>query len=247
MAAYHRAAKAGGLVQGLKFLLKEWEELEQWPQLPESAKNGQPTLEGSLDIALAVQHAAEAENVRNKIGQIHKDILGVYRFSKGPPSVDLFWMPIAMVAAMQEVAIEDLTVVVLIHELAHGYTHLGRDIDGTRWEDDGFAKSDLEVTEGLAQFYTEVVSERLMTRTPGVLAAYHALLKLQSGPYCVHREWLSGDRVRMGETIRFTLIAARRYGQVGYDMWRNIMESTARRLDEGPGHAVYHSTTLSRE
>ena len=50
----------------------------------------------------------------------------------------------AMVAPMIDVAIEDLTVVVLIHELAHGYTHIGRDIDGTSWDDTAFAKSDLE-------------------------------------------------------------------------------------------------------
>src|SRR5271169_4975095 len=92
---------------------------------------------------------------------------------------------------MMGVAIEDLTVVVLTHELAHAYTHLGRDIDGARWGDEEFDKSALEVREGLAQFYTEVICEQLAPRTPGFLAAFQALLSLQSPPYLVHRAWLS--------------------------------------------------------
>ena len=61
-------------------------------------------------------------------------------------------MPIALIAAMINVRMEDLAVVTLAHELGHGYTHLGRDIDGTSWDTSGFSKSDSAVKEGLAQF-----------------------------------------------------------------------------------------------
>jgi hypothetical protein len=222
--------KVGGLIEGLKFLLQGWDQFEKWPSLPETAKNGQPVLDRALAIATSLQQAALAERVVQQIKAIHEDILGVYHFSTGGSAVDLYWLPIAMVAAMLDVQIEDLTVVVLIHELSHGYTHVGRDIDGASWDDIGFARSDLPVIEGLAQFYTEVISERLAVRTPSLLTAYQALLKLQSGPYLVHREWLEGDRRQIGETVRFTLIAARSHGRVSYDNWRGLMHETSNNL-----------------
>lgn len=219
--------KLGGLIQGLEFLLQGWSQLEKWPFLPETAKNGQPILDRALAIATALHHAALAEKVVEQIMDIREDILGVYRLGS---SVELYWLPIAMFAAMLDVAIEDLTVVVLIHELAHGYTHLGRDIDGTSWDDNGFGRSDLAVVEGLAQFYTELICERLAARTPSLTTAYQALLTRQRGPYIVHRDWLMGDRRRIGETVRFTLIAARNQGEVTYDHWLELMTQTSHNL-----------------
>ena len=37
--------------------------------------------------------------------------------------------------------------------------------------------------EGLAQFYTKVVAEKLSARSLAVLGAYERLLELQTGPY----------------------------------------------------------------
>lgn len=122
----------------------------------------------SLEIADALQKVALAQEVRDQIKEINEDILGAYRFPPGQDSwIELYWMPIAMVAAMLDVKIEDLTVVVLAHELTRGYTHLGKDIDGSRWERSAYAGTDLTVIEGLAQFYTEVVREKLASRVPG--------------------------------------------------------------------------------
>lgn len=223
--------KVGGLIDGLNFLLQSWEQFETWTSLPEAAKDGRPALDRALAITHSLQQAALAKKVMEQIQAIHDDILGVYRFSPGQGSaVDLYWLPIALGAAMLDVRIEDLTVVVLIHELAHGYTHIGRDIDGACWSDIGFGESELDVTEGLAQFYTEVVSERLASRTPNLLSAYQALLKLQSGPYLAHKDWIKGSSRQMGETVRFTLIAARSQGRVLYNQWRHLLADTKQNL-----------------
>ena len=219
--------KLGGLIQGLEFLLEDWNQFEQWASLPAEAKNGRGTLERALNIGISLQRAALGENVIEQIRSIHEDILGTYHPLPGQnSSVALYWLPIAMVSAMLDVEIEDLTFVVLTHELADGYTHLGRDIDGKSWDDKGFSGSDIRVVEGLAQFYTEVISERLAVRTPSLATAYQALLRLQSGPYLVHRDWLESDRRQIGETVRFTLIAARSHGSVHYDRWLELMAVT---------------------
>jgi len=180
---------------------------------------------------MALQKAAMAEQVHNEIKAICHDILGAYHFPEGQASwIALYWMPIAMFAAMLHVSIEDLTLVVLVHELTHGYTHLGRDIDGHQWHTVAFANSDAEITEGLAQFYTQVVVERLTARLPGPQQAFMRLLKLQSDPYQAHTEWLQDHRHHRGEAVRFALVAARHRSAITYAEWLRTLAETAANL-----------------
>lgn len=65
-------------------------------------------------------------------------------------SIEVYWAVIGLVAALLDVRIEDLTTVVLTHELAHAYTHLGYDIDGANWPGQCFAKTESVLKEGLA-------------------------------------------------------------------------------------------------
>jgi len=228
--------KIGGVVEGLRFILEDWPSFENWDRLPAPAKGAEPHLARSLEVAEILQQLAVAEEVRNQIRQIHKDILGVYRFTPGLASqVELYWMPIAMVAAMLDVRIEDLTVVVLAHELAHGYTHIGRDIDGIQWSDVGFSRSDLHIVEGLAQFYTEVVTNRLSSRAPGASLAYQGLLTLQGGPYKAHLEWVKNDPGQKGETVRFAMVSARSRGEVTLDDWNASLADTRSTLRRSRG------------
>jgi hypothetical protein len=101
--------------------------------------------------------------------------LGAYFFRV--PEVHLYWMVIGLVAGVLGISVESLTVVVAAHELAHAYTHLGRDIDGKRWDTEEFARADLNIVEGIAQFYTEVVSRKLEPRNPAVLPATGSCLR----------------------------------------------------------------------
>lgn len=229
--------KIGGLVEGAQFLLQEWERIEDWPKLPAKWKRMKKPLERSANFGIALQNLAIAEKVRKEIKKIDEDILGAYFYAKDC-KVELYWIPIAMVAAMTDVRIEDLTLVVLIHELAHGYTHLGSDIDGGQWDTHGFGQSSREVLEGLAQFYTHVITDSIATRTPGPQVAYEALLKLQSGPYLVHQAWLKRAPQRTGEIVRFTMVAARNQGSIDYPTWKRLMvKSSASLVKSKPSQA----------
>src|SRR5438045_984553 len=77
------------------------------------------------------------------------------------------WGVIGLVSDWVGSSVEDLTIVVLTHELAHAYTQLGADIDGRRWPAAAFRRADLPLTEGLAQYYTQAVLERLKDRFDG--------------------------------------------------------------------------------
>jgi hypothetical protein len=221
-----------GMISGLGHLTEKWEHFESWPDLPPSARNGQPLLDGALRIANALKDLPGPTAIFDQIREIEEDILGTYRFPLGRSSwVELYWMPIALVASAKNVRIEDLTVVVLAHELAHAYTHKGRDIDGRQWLDPDFGESDIKVLEGLAQYYTDVTARHLRVRWPEMIKAFKALLELQSEPYRVHKTWLEDSPQQRAEVIRFSLIQARTRDAIAHDQWLDIMAETQARLE----------------
>ena len=220
--------KLEAVIDGLGFLLADWERFERWDGLPLVASGGRPALNRAMHIAMALHGVSITRQVEDQMRMIEEDILGTYYFPRSRSAwVEIYWMPVAMVAGMLDVRPEDLAVVVLAHELAHAYTHLGRDIDGRRWDDEGFGGSDLAVVEGLAQFYTQSVAARLSDRSPGVETAFERLLRIQGKPYTQHQTWLSHAPRQRGEAVRFSMINARTRGPVRDDEWQRMLETAS--------------------
>src|SRR5208283_1566842 len=99
-------------------------------------------------------YAAKAELLK-RITEINEDILGVYmptaRLIPDRGQIEIYWVVIGAVARLLGVDDEGLAVVVMAHELAHAYTHVGLDSNRNRWED-GFWGCDPGIVEGLAQY-----------------------------------------------------------------------------------------------
>lgn len=166
------------------------------------------SLQETRTLAELLLKEAQRINLVQRILEVNEDVLGEYRFQRfgEQGSVALFWGVIGLVARWLAVAVEDLTAVVLAHELAHAYTHLGLDIDGLRWPALEFSTADLPVVEGLAQYYTFRVLSRLQAG-PGPLDAYQRLLANQPPDYRVHEPWV---RNLTPEIIRAAMLQVRR-------------------------------------
>ncbi len=173
----------------------------------------------------------EEVNLYKQISSIDEDILGAYFFRI--PLIHLYWMVIGTIAAMLDVAVEGLTIVVTAHELAHAYSHLGRDIDGERWDERKFADTDLRVVEGLAQFYTQVICEKINNRVPSALEAYRRLLTLQPEQYTVHKTWIP-DTKAAGEIIRVSMIECRSQYITNYDDFLKVVERHSTNITRPP-------------
>lgn len=223
-------SRLGKLVDGLNFLLGLWPRLLNWEHLPQHLRDAQPALERTREVADELQKVVIAQQLIEKIKKINEDILGCYRVQNDRSHVEIYWMPIAIVASMLELHIEDVTLVILAHELAHAYTHLGRDIDGQEWSTNGFFESDKEVTEGLAQFYAMAVSTKLRQRYPTASAAFDKLLTLQSGPYLAHEEWETHYAGNGSETVRFAMLVARSKGKITNVTWLEEIKNTTKKL-----------------
>ncbi|MDR3628230.1 MAG: hypothetical protein P4L45_15410, partial [Ignavibacteriaceae bacterium] len=161
----------------------------------------------------------EKNNPLKKILNFNEDILGVYQyvlprkdpylpelFPEDPHSgkIILYWGVIGLVAAILGVEIEHLTAVVLAHELAHAYTHIGMDINRSRWNSLGFSKSDIDLKEGLAQYYAFQILQKIETQYNSV-RTFSLLLKDQPAPYHKHIEFQNFSP----EEIRLALIRIR--------------------------------------
>jgi acyl-CoA thioester hydrolase len=112
--------------------------------------------------------------------EINEDILGhyIYRWNGAYPKrssghiddeahfntssqIVLYWGVIGLVAMALGVDVADLSVVVLAHEVAHAYTHLGFDIDQYRRGSANFSESDQEVQGGVGASVKVELSVRL--------------------------------------------------------------------------------------
>lgn len=158
------------------------------------------------DLADGLVKKCDVASIEAAFRALHEDTLGAYFYRRY--KIQLYWMAIGIISSWIRVSPEALTVVVLAHELAHAYSHEGRDIGDKTWNTEVFAQADTEIVEGIAQFYTQVICNTLGDRDPTIVDAYERFLALQSGPYRVHDEWVKWG-ADAGEVIRAGLIANR--------------------------------------
>jgi len=171
-----------------------------------------------------------------------EDILGRYlyrlpqfiqplnQWTKDPyrGEVELYWGVIGLVAELLGSTPEDLAVVILSHELAHAYTHIGADIDGSRWGSMDFKNSAVELKEGLAQYYTQRVCIRLQDRCPGALRAFEELLPRQPERYWTHVRWI--ETKSSPEHVRTAMLETRRRGSGNATTFEETLAQARARL-----------------
>lgn len=168
------------------------------------------TLEGTTKLASDLADYAAMAELLKRVTEINEDILGVYmptsRLFPDRGQIEIYWVVIGALARLLGVDAEALAVVVMAHELAHAYTHVGLDSNSNRWEE-GFWECDRGIVEGLAQFYTHKTAEALRDERghERVWIAYARLTELQKAngakAYINHLDWvktISPEAMRQG-------------------------------------------------
>ena len=166
----------------------------------------------------------KGHDVGKALRRIDEDVLGAYFYRRG--EVKVYWLAVGIFSALHAVPLQALTVVVLAHELAHAYTHLGFDIDGYDWPTERFGSTDIAIIEGLAQFYTEIVCKNLEAQMPEAIQAFRHLMSQQSEIYSTHRAWVREDERDSGEIVRVSLVECRRSGK---EMHRDDFAQTVKK------------------
>ncbi len=167
------------------------------------------TFHDYIELLSQITHILGKIRLVEILKEIDEDCFGAY--FPGTRKISIYWIPIAVFAESIGISIEHLTKVVLIHELAHGYTHVGLDINKKFWNTEAFVKSELMLIEGLAQFYTAVLTKEMskIDEKNSLHDAYEMLLKHQPPNYHGHVDWIELDPKLISEAIRFSLLEAR--------------------------------------
>lgn len=174
-----------------------------------------------LDAALFADHherfghllkVLDKRDPLQKILHLEDDILGEYAYGtdfygEEGGEIYVYWGIIGLVSDLLGVHVEDLTVVVLAHELAHAYTHQGFEIDGTQWESSRFRSADQSVKEGLAQYFTHLFLTSKQDAFPGAFEVFERLLNKQADCYSAHIGWIEDHTP---EHVRRAMLEARR-------------------------------------
>lgn len=216
------ASKLEGVVSGTNFLEEHFQELSMI-QFDRSCKAGEDEIKNVCGFAEDLLKYIKSIDQSRSILEIDEDILGAYFFNL--PEIRLYWIVIGVYSQMLDIPIEALTVVVLVHELAHAYTHLGFDIDDRNWKTEDFARSDAYLVEGLAQFYTKVICEQIQQRLPTAKSAFEKLLENQHEVYSEHEKWSTDRGLRhLGETVRISMLECRSKGILQVSHFRQILK-----------------------
>jgi hypothetical protein len=148
-----------------------------------------------------------AEQIVEDIICLNGDFLGAYFYRQN--RIELYWVPIWLVASHLGVAADDLAAVVLVHEMGHLYSHKGQDASHGDWNTDDFEKCDDRIVEGIAQFYTEAYCKEVAgDGDHRQLTAFQALKAKQPPQYSAHETWAPNHRKR-AEIVRQALVTAR--------------------------------------
>lgn len=201
-----------GLVELRRQLLRQ-PAPEKWVLADEAA------LEAVAQWASALLRVLNQQDPLTKVLAVQEDVLGVYEYDArdlfrderavNRATIRLYWGVIGLVSEWLGCSVEDLTVVVLTHELAHAFTQLGADIEGRRWPSPAFAAAETALKEGLAQYYTDRVLRRIGRRYGGALGVFEAMLPRQSEPYRAHQTWEQSSP----EAVRRAMLEIRRWKQ----------------------------------
>jgi hypothetical protein len=173
-----------------------------------------------IDLAERLLQESATFNLAQWILEVDEDVLGAYRYFLADPKrslqrrrqdswIELYWAVIGLFARLLVVMVEDLTVVVMAHELAHAYTHLGTDIDGLAWSPEEFSGTEHGLKEGLAQQYAGMVCKRLALAAPQAKDAFDRLLEQQPDAYKTHEPWTKESKP---EELRLAMLQVRRGG-----------------------------------
>lgn len=214
---------------GLQLLLENSAMLRSYTHTDFSAKD----IESVQDLLKAILAELEKRNFAARFRTIDQDVLGAYFLHV--PEVHIYWMVISLMARFLNVSVEGLTIAVLTHELAHAYTHLGRDVDGSRWETAAFAQTDLYIVEGLAQFYTDQICRKFLARTTEPHEAFKALRDLQPEPYQKYQQWSEIGDSHVGEVVRFAMVACRTRRILSYYDFQDDLEQTRKQVGRALG------------
>ena len=162
-----------------------------------------------------------SNSIFNFLNPANPDVFGCYKINTN--EVEIYIFPIMLFCQLHGLDVESFIVMVLTHELAHAYNHIGRDKDGYFWE--SFNETDDNLAEGLAQFYTFNFLRHYQGRNYKLIETFEKTIPLQPAPYRVFKEWGASM-----EQVYRAFIDVRRNNLNNYHAFSGALENAKGRI-----------------
>ena len=193
------------------------------------------------DASNALHASRRYAETKLKIYNLKDIVKTLFHFFRRSPNADIFGsnnlkshvieiyiVPCIVFSMLIEEDFLDMAIGTLAHELAHGFHHIGADKDGQTWME--FSQVELELVEGLAEFYTREYARSIEGSRPEVLRAFKKTANYLPDPYRRYEQWGSERGL---ETVYQAFIEARRNDIRTFDAFENGLKEAGRRLREG--------------
>jgi len=118
--------------------------------------------------------------------------------------VEIYYLPLLVLSKIKDISLEHSFVLVLVHELAHAYHHLGKDTDGNHWK--WMRNADLPIIEGLAQYYTQLFVNYYKSSIPEFERTFDQMLKVLPPVYSCHLGWLDYKKESVATALKLLRI-----------------------------------------
>ena len=187
-----------------------------------------------------IEESKDVEHPLKRILSIDEDILGIYRcwanyfdddLIFNDAQIHVYWAVLGLASLWLPCKVEDLTVKVLAHELAHAYTQLGADSESRIWNVNAFLKTDRQVLEGLAQYYTHFALKKLppkFSKYSSAFEVYENLLPHQHAIYKTHQPWIKKFKQ---EDVRLAMLKFRRARETKWQHFEKRLETASQQLN----------------
>lgn len=199
----------------INFQMEYFERFSQFTSRPPKLSHLEKTMDYLLDLFSLITNS----EIWNDLNSIHPDQLGTY--APHTSIIELHWLSISFLSKLHNDSVEDVLILVLAHELAHGYTHLGYDKDGNRWETEPFLKADRRITEGFAQIYTFFL---LKDYFPSALRIFNRMLRHSPIQYVDFMSWFDSNDKILYEKTRRLLLITRNKQIVEYSEFKEVLK-----------------------
>jgi len=153
------------------------------------------------------------------------DVMGTY--FGGKRKIELYYVPIILISEILDIRKDSVFRLVLCHELAHAYHHLGKDGDNKIWE--SFFAADSHIIEGLAELYTLWFIEKNGEINRRDLDTFRVMERQYhpDSPYVAYRHWKNIDSF---ETLRDILYVSRRNWITSYPEFLKVIHDSSHRF-----------------
>ncbi|MFW5662197.1 MAG: hypothetical protein ACOCZW_00615 [Bacteroidota bacterium] len=197
------------------------------------------SLNNSIDFA---QNLQQKHNINNMIRQLfnilgkdYRDIFGSYSIFSH--RVEIYLLPCIAYCKLKKIDLDVLLIIVLAHELAHGYNHIGRDKDGCWWRN--FYDLEVELAESLANYYTNQFIQYYNKKIKGIENTFNSLVSIMPEPYGLFRVWDAEF-----EQVFSAFIEARRNNTVKYDEFLYYLSGSKKRIKKEDPAAGFQTALM---